>query len=479
MLDAVSMFSEELMEAILEERVKDELIYDAVRSGVLSLDLTPVFMGSAYKNKGVQSLLDAVVRYLPSPLDVENTGVDLDNDEASIVIESDVEKPLVALAFKLDDGRYGQLTYVRVYQGILTKGDSITNTRTGRKTKVGRLVRMHANKMEDIERACAGDIIAIYGIECASGDTFASRGLNVAMSSMHVPAPVISLSITAADKRDADSLAKALSRFVREDPTFTSRVDGESGETVIAGMGELHLDVYLQRMKREYGCEVETGAPQVAYRECISQVAEFDYTHKKQSGGSGQYGRVTGYLEPAEQGADFQFVSKIRGGTIPAEFISACEKGFSSAREKGSLIGSPVIGVRVVLNDGAAHAVDSSDLAFQIAARSAFREAYKKASPVILEPLMKLSVEGPSEFQGAYIKTIMQRRGRVAGASEEGGFTQIESEVPLAEMFGYATDLRSCSQGKAEFTLEFARYAQVPCEIQTELIERKEAKPND
>ena len=472
MLDAVSMFSEELMEAILEYRVTEDLIHDAVRTGVLSLDLTPVFLGSAYRNKGVQPLLDAVTRYLPSPLDVEETAVDLDRDEAPVQLAADTEKPLVALAFKLDDGRYGQLTYVRIYQGTLTKGASITNTRTGRQLKVGRLVRMHADKMEDIQGACAGDIVALYGVDCASGDTFTSHGLNVAMSSMHVPEPVISLSVSPTDRKRSDQLSKALSRFVREDPTFRSRVDEESGETLIEGMGELHLEVYVERMRREYGCEVETGQPRVAYRECISESATFNYTHKKQTGGSGQFGRVAGYLEPLEDGEEFEFVSRIRGGSIPTEFISACEKGFQAARRKGSLIGSPVLGVRVVLDDGASHAVDSSDLAFQTAARNAFRRAYESARPVILEPLMRLTIEGPGEFQGAYVKTVMQRRGMVIGTSDDDGFTRLDSEVPLAEMFGYATALRSSSQGKAEFTLEFSRYVRVPSEIQEDLIQK-------
>ncbi len=473
MLDAVSMFSEELMEAILEERVTEPLVHEAVRLGVLSLDLTPVFLGSAYKNKGVQPLLDAVTRYLPSPLDITNTGVDLDAEEAEITIESDPDQPLVALAFKLDDGRYGQLTYIRVYRGTLSKGDTMINARTGKKVKVGRLVRMHSDKMEDIDTSSSGDIVALFGIDCASGDTFIAPGTNVAMSSMHVPRPVISLSVKPSDNKDADKLGKALQRFVREDPTFTAGVDPESGETVIAGMGELHLDVYIERMKREYGCAVETGAPRVAYRECISRRADFDYTHKKQTGGSGQYGRVAGYVEPVDGSDDFEFVSEIRGGSIPTEYIPACEKGFRASCEKGRLIGAPVLGLRVVINDGAAHAVDSSDMAFQAAARGAFREAYDRAKPVVLEPIMKLEVEGPAEFQGAYIKAIMQRRGMVAGSLDEDGFTRVEAHVPLGEMFGFATDLRSASQGKAEFTMEFARYQPVPSEVQTELLEKK------
>ncbi len=470
MLDAVSMFSDELMEAILEENVTEELIHEAVRNGVISLGLCPVYLGSAYKNKGVQPLLDCVVRYLPSPTDVENTGVDLSNDEAQIVLPSDPEKPLVMLAFKLDEGRYGQLTYIRVYQGRLNKGDNIHNARTGKKHKVGRLVRMHSNKMEDIETADAGDIVALFGIDCASGDTFTDGTVDVAMSSMHVPTPVISFSIEPKDKKTADNMGKALGRFVREDPTFRSFVDPESGQTIISGMGELHLDVYIERMAREYGCPVETGQPQVAYRETISRKAEFNYTHKKQTGGSGQYGRVAGYAEPIEGGEDFEFESEIKGGAIPTEYIPAVEKGFRAMLDKGRLIGFPVVGVKVVINDGQSHSVDSSDMAFQAAGRGAFREVYAKAKPIILEPVMKLAVEGPQEFQGAYIKTIMQRRGQVIGTTEEEGeFCRVEAEVPLADMFGYATDLRSASQGKAEFTMEFARYVPVPGEVSDEL----------
>jgi elongation factor G len=478
MLDAVSMFSEELMEAMLEEKVTEDLIHDAIRKGTLSLELTPVFVGSAYKNKGVQLLLDAVTRYLPAPTEVKNTGVDLERDEAEIEIVSDPKAKLVALAFKLDDGRYGQLTYIRIYQGSLSRGDAIMNARTGKKVKVGRLVRMHADKMEDIEGAPAGDIVALFGIDCASGDTFTDPDLRVAMSSMHVPKPVISLAIKPKDTKMSDNMGKALGRFVREDPTFNTFVDEESGETIIAGMGELHLDVYMERMRREYKVELEAGQPQVAYRECISRRAEFDYTHKKQTGGAGQYGKVMGYIEPLKDSEDdWEFENAVRGGNIPTEFIPACEKGFKAALQKGALIGAPVLGVKVVLQDGAAHAVDSSDIAFQTAAREAFKEAYPKAKPTILEPIMKLAVEGPSEYQGAYIKTIMQRRGMISGSTEEGGFSRVESEVPLATMFGFATDLRSCSQGKAEFTMEFAKYAPVPAEVQTELVAKaQEAK---
>ena len=472
MLDVVSMCSDELTEAILEDRVTEALIHAAVRRGTCALEITPVFLGSAYKNKGVQKLLDAVTRYLPSPGEVENTGVDLSNEEAPIVLAGDPRKPLVALAFKLDEGRYGQLTYLRVYQGSIAKGSPIVNQRTHRRHKVGRLVRMHADKMEDIESAEAGDIVALFGIECASGDTFTDGSIEIAMSSMHVPSPVITLSIKPKDKQAQANVSKALGRFVREDPTFRAGVDEESGETVISGMGELHLDVYVQRMQREYGAEVETGQPQVAYRETISQRADFDYTHKKQTGGSGQFGRVAGYIEPLDDGSDFEFQSKIRGASIPTEFISSVEKGFRAMIGKGRLIGFPVTGLRIVLCDGQAHSVDSSDMAFQAAGRGAFRAVYSRAKPIALEPVMKLAVEGPTEFQGVILKMVMQRRGTVIGTTEQEGFCLVESEVPLAQMFGFATDLRSATQGKAEFTLEFARYLPVPKDIGAELVEQ-------
>jgi elongation factor G len=404
--------------------------------------------------------------------------VDLSNDEAPLQVISDPAKPTVALAFKLEDGRYGQLTYVRVYQGTLRKGGTIINTRTKKKHKIGRLVRMHSDKMEDIEESSAGDIVALFGIECASGDTFCDESVRISMTSMHVPKPVISLSIKPVDTKSQDNLGKALGRFVREDPTFRSAVDEESGETVISGMGELHLEVYVERMKREYECIVTTGAPQVAFRETISKKVDFNYTHKKQTGGSGQFGNVKGYVEPMTDGEeDFEFISKVKGGNIPTEYIPSVEKGVRSSLDKGRLIGFPVVGLRVVLEDGKSHAVDSSDNAFQAAGRGAFRDFYGRAKPIILEPVMKVEVEGPEEFQGAILKSVMQRRGTVIGTTEDdGGFCRVETEVPMSEMFGYATDLRSLTQGKAEFSMEFSRYLPAPSDVQAELKKKYESK---
>ncbi len=475
MLDAVSMFSDELMEAMMEENVTEDLIHDAIRKGTLSQELTPVCLGSAYKNKGVQSLLDAVVAYLPNPTEVENIALDLDDNEAEVKLESVEDKPTVALAFKLEDGQYGQLTYIRVYQGTLKKGDELFNTRSKKKFKVGRLIKMHSDHMEDISEASTGDIAALFGIDCASGDTFNSPGLNYSMTSMFVPAPVISLAISPKDKKAADNMGKALNRFTKEDPTFRTFVDPESNQTIVQGMGELHLEVYIERMKREYNAEVEVGQPQVAYREAISKRADFNYTHKKQSGGSGQYGRVAGFIEPLKEG-EYEFVNEIKGGAIPTEYIPACDKGFQASLAKGSLIGFPIVGVKVTINDGQAHSVDSSDMAFQIAAIGAFREAYPKAKPVILEPVMKVSVEGPTEFQGNIFGSINQRRGIIVSSSDEGAFSTVEAEVPLSEMFGYSTTLRSLTQGKAEFTMEFLKYGKVPQSISEELIKEFQEK---
>uniref|UniRef100_A0A7C4MMR3 Elongation factor G n=1 Tax=Desulfatirhabdium butyrativorans TaxID=340467 RepID=A0A7C4MMR3_9BACT len=471
LLDAVSAFSDELTEAILEERdIPVPMILEAIRRGTLQRKLTPVLMGSAYRNKGVQPLLDAVVHYLPCPSDVENTALDMENDEAPVRLVPDADLPIAALAFKLEDGQYGQLTYIRVYQGMIAKGSTIVNARTGKKVKVGRVVRMHASQMEDIEAIPAGYIGALFGIECASGDTFVSPGSRLTMTSMFVPKPVISLSIVPKDNKSQINMSKALNRFTKEDPTFKAHYNEETNETIIEGMGELHLDVYVERMRREYNAEVTTGIPQVAYRETITQTAEFNYTHKKQTGGAGQFGRIAGYLEPCEE--DFVFDNQITGGAIPTQFIPSCEKGFRQCLAKGPLMGFPVTGVKVVITDGASHAVDSSDMAFQAAARGAFQEGYRKAKPVIHEPIMKVAVETPTEFQGAVMGLLNQRRGMIVGAQDEGQFCVIESHVPLAEMFGFSTVLRSATQGKAQFTMEFLTYKQIPQSVADQLAKK-------
>ena len=474
LLDAASMFSDELTEAILEEApIPEEMLIGAIRKGTLARQITPVFMASAYKNKAVQPLLDAVTQLLPCPSDITNQALDLDKDEARVDLTSDPAAPTVALAFKLEDGQYGQLTYIRVYQGTLSKGDTVVNVRTGRKIKIGRLVRMHANQMEDIAEISAGYIGALFGVDCASGDTFTDRDLNLTMTSMYVPEPVISLAIVPKDNQAEINMSKALNRFSKEDPTFRTFVSEETGDTIISGMGELHLDVYIERMRREYKAEVTTGAPRVAYRETITRRSEFNYTHKKQTGGSGQFGRVAGYMEPLE-GADFEFVNEVTGGSIPTPFIPACEKGFRNCLAKGPKMEFPVTGVKVVINDGASHSVDSSDMAFQAASRGAFLEGYMKAAPVIHEPIMKVAVETPTEYQGAVMGSLNQRRGMIVGSQEEGPMCVIESQVPLAEMFGYSTVLRSLTQGKAQFTMEFATYRQVPQSIAEEIAKKRE-----
>jgi elongation factor G len=410
-----------------------------------------------------------VISYLPSPYEVENVALDIDNDQKEVQLIPDVDKPTVAIGFKLEEGQYGQLTYIRIYQGSIRKGDELTNTRSRKHFKVGRLIRMHANNMEDIDYAPCGDIVALFGVDCASGDTFTQSGLNYTMTSMYVPEPVISLAISPKDKKSSEAMSKALNRFSKEDPTFRTYVDAESKQTIVRGMGELHLDIYIERMKREYNVELDVGMPQVAYREAITQSVKFDYTHKKQSGGAGQYGRVAGTMEPCLD-KNYEFIDSIKGGAIPREFISACDKGFKACLARGSVIGFPIVGIKITIDDGNSHPVDSSDMAFQLAAIGAFRQGFEKAKPEILEPIMKVEVEGPCDFQGNVLSSLNQRRGIIISTSEDDLFARVEAEVPLSEMFGYSTILRSLTQGKAQFTMEFARYGKVPAAICEKLI---------
>ncbi|MEE6248812.1 MAG: elongation factor G [Bdellovibrionota bacterium] len=483
LIGACADFDDEVGEKFLmEEEISKEEIMRAIRKGVISLQFVPVFMGSAFKNKGVQELLDGVGHYLPSPLDVANLGYDQDQDEKEFEVPSDPEKPFIGLAFKLEDGRYGQLTYVRVYQGTVKKGDFIFNTSAGnKKVKVPRIVQMHSDEMEDIEEAKAGDIVAFFGIDCASGDTFTDGKANVTMSSIHIPPAVISLAIEPKDKGGQANFSKALSKFRKEDPTFRVHRDEESGQTIISGMGELHLEVYVERMKREFKCEVDVGQPQVAYRETIQAKADYDYTHKKQTGGSGQFAKVVGYIEPlpADSEKEFEFENNIVGGKIPREYIPAVEKGFQEQFARGGLIGYPIVGVKVELHDGSYHDVDSSEMAFRICAMAAARESFKAASPIALEPIMGVEVSGPEEFQGNMMGLLNQRRGIIEGTTSDGGDCTISAAVPLTEMFGFSTDLRSGTQGKGEFTMEFAKYAQVPGNIQKELVKEYEKKKEE
>jgi len=466
---------------LAEQDPSVEEIRAAIRRVTIALKMTPVFIGSAYKNKGVQLLLDGVNMYLPNPKEVTNIALDQNKKEEKVILQSDAKAPFVGLAFKLEDGRYGQLTYMRIYQGTLTKGDFIVNNSNNQKrVKVPRLVRMHSNEMNDIETTSAGDIVALFGVECASGDTFTNESINYTMTSMHVPDAVISLAVAPKDKGNATNFSKALNRFTKEDPTFRVHRDEESAQTIISGMGELHLEIYIERMKREYACEVISGKPQVAYREAIGLHAEFNYTHKKQTGGSGQYGKVGGYIEPlpADHPTGFEFEDDIVGGSIPREFIPACEKGFREAIKKGPLIGFPIVGVKCVINDGASHPVDSSEIAFRTASLMGFREAYAIAKPTILEPIMRVEVQFPEEFQGAVMGGLNQRRGTIISSEKQEGFVQAMAEVPLNDMFGYSTDLRSVTQGKGEFTMEFQKYAEVPKQAREVMMAEYRAKQN-
>lgn len=490
MLDAISEYDDEVMEKYLEGgELTEEEIHRCVKAGVNSLQLTPVFMGSAFKNKGVQLLLEAVARYLPSPLECAKPTVVNSNTGERVEINPSKDESLICMAFKITDEQFGQLTYTRIYRGVLNKGDTVWNTRTGKKVRVGRMVRMNSNDRENIDSAHAGDIIAMIGIDCASGDTFVGddKDLNISCEGIHVPIPVIELAISVKDKNDQAKLSKGLSRFMKEDPTFHVFTDEESGETRIAGMGELHLEIYVERLRREYGCEVIVGAPQVNYRETIRSETRFDYTHKKQTGGSGQFGQVVGTLRPLtdenrqEEGQVFRFHNEIKGGVIPGEFIGACEKGFQDVMDKGPLAAFPLINCEVFLQDGKAHDVDSSDMAFRIASRQAMRQAVRNASPVILEPIMKVEVTTPDEYQGSVIGDLSSRRGMIQGSeTDPTGEVIINAEVPLSEMFGYSNELRSMSAGKASYTMEFSRYAECPNNIAEKVIaDRKEKLAKD
>lgn len=471
LIECVSEVDEELGDLFLmgEEPTTEQLLA-AIRRATIANTFSPLFMGSAYKNRGVQLLLDGVVDYLPAPSEVQNVALDLKNEEAPVVLSNDPSKPLVSLAFKLEEGKFGQLTYLRVYQGQMDKGMTIVNTSTGKKLKVPRLVRMHSDDMEDVNSAPNGDIVALFGVECKSGDTFTDGSVNYAMTSMKVPDPVMSLAVSPKSKAESGNFSKALQRFQKEDPTFRVHMDEESGQTIISGMGELHLDIYVERMRREYKVDCEVGQPRVNYREAITKRAEFDYLHKKQSGGQGQYGKVVGYIEPLENTTEVIFENGIIGNAIAPSFIQAVEKGFKEAALNGGLVGYPVEGIKIVLTDGASHAVDSSELAFKLAALAAFRQSFHNASPKLLEPIMKVDITVPSEFQGTVIGNINRRKGTINDSTAEGDDVIISSMVPLSQMFGYSTELRSMTQGKGEFTMEYGSHQAVTQDVQAELI---------
>jgi len=487
MLETLSLFSDELLVALLEEEdVSEELVRQIIREATLKQDLTPVLMGTAYRNKGVQEVLDAVVHYLPSPLDRDVQALDLssvpasDRDRADAVLTRvplvpEPDQPLVAMAFKTVVEPFGQLTYMRIYQGTMQKGQTYRNTRTGRSVRFGRIVRMHADQREDVPSAGPGDIVAVVGVDCASGDTFCADEIDVALEKIHVPEPVIRLAIEPLTRGGADRLGKALERFRREDPTFRVLTDPETGQTLIAGMGQLHLEVYLERMRREYGVECLAGEPKVAYRECPTREVRFDHRHKKQTGGAGQYAHVVGRLVPLPEDAEepYQFVDEITGGRIPKEYIPAVNQGFQQALAKGPLSECEVVGVQVILEDGSYHEVDSSEMAFRICAYHCLRDALRRAGVVLLEPIMKLEVEVPEECQGPVTGHLVSKRGEITNTERRLGASIIQANVPLAEMFDYANELRSMTQGRGTFSMEFGCYKRVPASIQEQVIKQR------
>lgn len=484
MLETLSLYSDGLMSLLLDEKkVEVQMIHDVLREATLALDVTPVMMGTAYRNKGVQELLDAVVRYLPCPLDRNIEANDLDHKDEEgnakkLALSNSPDKPLVAMAFKTVLETFGQLTYFRIYQGKIVKGQQYVNARTGKSVRFGRLVRMHADNREDIAEAEAGDIIAVVGVDCGSGDTFLGDGVNVALENIFVADPVIRLSVKPLRRDDADKLSKALDRFRREDPTFQVASDGETGQVIIAGMGQLHLDVYIERIKREYKCECVIGEPRVAYRETPTKPVEFNHKHKKQTGGSGQFAHIVGLIEPMGDDFDepYEFVDEIRGGRIPREYIPSVNKGFKESLAKGPLAECEVVGVRAYLRDGSFHDVDSSEMAFKIASATCMRESLKNAGMALQEPIMTLDIETPEEFQGPVSGHISSKRGLINSSEVKAGVTYILAEVPLAEMFDYANEIRSMTQGKGTFSMEFCKYKQVPKNIQEDVVTRRRAE---
>ena len=484
MLEALSMYSDELMELLLsEEEVPEKLIHDLIRTATIDQGFTPVYLGTAFKNKGVQPLIDAINRYLPTPLDRTTIASDPEDPNKKIELASDPAKPFVGMAFKIVDDEYGQLTFMRIYQGTIHKGEQYFNQRTHRKERYSRIVKMHSDKREEVDSASAGDIVAIMGIDCASGDTYCSDAKYCTLENIFVADPVIKMSINPISRDNADKLGKALQRFRKEDPTFQVSSDPETGETVIAGMGELHLEVYTERIRREYGVDVEVGAPKVSYRESGTVPFSFDHKRKKQTGGSGQYGHIKGVISPMTEedreeaeGRELLFVDNVVQGRIPKNFIPAIEKGFQKMMDKGPVAGYPVVGIKVELNDGSYHDVDSSDMAFMLTAQECFRENFNRMKPALLEPIMLMEIECPEEFQGSVVGQVSSKRGIVASTNTLNKVTTIICDVPLAETFGFSTDLRSQTQGQGSFSMELGKYAPVPGNIQTEIVAERKAE---
>ena len=476
MFDSLSMFNDDMTELLLaDEEIDIEMIKDTIRDTTINRDIVPMMMGAAFKNMGVQPIIDAVCTYLPSPVDRISFARDHDNEGAETPMSCDPDAPLVAMAFKIVDESFGQLSYTRIYQGRMEKGKRYRNARTNGMLRIGRIVRMHANDREDVKDAGPGDIIALVAVDCASGDTICGAGVNYSLESIFVAEPVISLAISPASSADQDRMGKALNRFMKEDPTFRVRTDPESGQTVIAGMGELHLDVYIQRMVREFKATVTVGAPHVSYREAPTKESKFNYRHKKQTGGSGQFAHVVGRMIPLGVEAEdpYEFEDNVSGGRIPREYIPAVSKGFVAAMEKGPLAGYPIVGCKMALDDGSYHNVDSSEMAFRTAGKAAFREAFNKSKPCLQEPLMLVEVETPADHQGSLVGDLNSRRGMILSTEARESYTVIRAEVPLANMFGYATVIRSLSKGMATFTMEMAHYARVPVKIAEEIIEKR------
>lgn len=481
MIEKLADVDEEIGEMFLmEETPSVEDLKAAIRRQTVDCKFVPVFMGSAFKNRGVQPLLDGVIDYLPEPHEKANFALDRSKDEIPIQVSCDNKDPLLALAFKLEETQFGQLTYMRIYQGTLKRGNYIYNVNDGKKIKLSRIVRMHSDDMEEINEAGSGDVVAMFGVDCKSMDTFSDGNMNLAMSSMFVPEPVMSLAVKPAETKMQNNFAKALTKFTKEDPTLRVMIDSDTKETVLSGMGELHLEVYIERMKREYGVECISGKPNVNYKETISNKQPFEWLHKKQTGGSGQYAKVLGYIEPllesemAELKKPNEFRNRCIGTNIPPEYYPSCEKGMNDAMKEGALVGCEVEGVRVVLQDGASHAVDSSDMAFRICMANAIRDTMKKSRPSILEPVMMVEIEMPAEFQGAVTATLSRRMGMIQNSdmNDDGSGLKVIAQVPLANMFGYSTELRSLTQGKGEFTMEYFKHIAVPKMVQEELMQK-------
>ncbi|PHH82406.1 hypothetical protein CDD82_6094 [Ophiocordyceps australis] len=477
LIEKLADVDDEIAEIFLEEKVpSNSQIKAAIRRATISRCFTPVLVGSALADKGIQPVLDAVCDYLPNPSEIENMALDKSKGEKPVKLVPYNSLPFVGLAFKLEENNFGQLTYIRVYQGMLNKGVFLYNSRTDKKVRIPRIVRMHSNEMEDVSQVGAGEICAVFGVDCASGDTFTDGGLPYTTSSMFVPDAVMSLSIRPKRTLDADNFSKAMNRFQREDPTFRVHVDPESEETIISGMGELHLEVYVERFKREYKTECVTGQPRVAYRETISKRSDFDFLLRRQTGGPGDFARVVGWIEPNDEPEANHYESQVVGGHIPEKFLTACSKGFEVACEKGPLLGHRVIGTKMIINDGATHMTDSSDYAFSLATQMAFQKAFTDAGGQVLEPLMRTTITAPNEFQGNLLMLMNKKNAVIIDTDIGTEDFVLTCDCSLNAMFGFSSQLRAATQGKGEFSMEFSHYAAAPPHMQKELVAKYQAE---